>query len=326
MNSNTHTLKKKPLGTTGLHLCEIGIGGWQLSGPLMLDGKADGYADIAFDEIEHLVYTLKDRGVNWIDSAAQYGNGEGERRVGRLTQAERDAWIIISKFGALVGEHGERRKDLSYATSMETLEKSLERLRCNHIDVYLCHVDPANKREAEEVARFFEQAKSESLVRFTGISTNDLAACEWLHEMGVLDVVQYEHNLMKQQDAFLEFLNHSRAGLLVRGVLDHGKLSGKYFHQRPDFHPDDIRSVWNVDYAQYKALESLTNANYTMPQLATRYILDQPTTDAIVWGGKTIAQYEDALIAANLPPLNAEQLAQIAMIRQQTCENLCPPA
>lgn len=312
----TKKLPQKHLGKTGLSISTIGIGGWQLAGPLMLDGKADGHADLSFDDISHLVYTLKDYGVNWIDTAAQYGNGEGERRVGRITQGQRDEWVIISKFGALVGDAGERRTDLSYATSIATLEQSLERLQCDHIDVYLCHADPSSKHEAEEIARFFEKAKSESLVHYTGISTNNLVACQWLHEFGVLDVIQYDHNIMKQQDAFLHFLKQSEAGLLVRGALDRGKLSGKYFHQRPIFHHDDIRSVWDIDYGRYHILESLTDAHYTMPQLATRYLLDQPTTDAIVWGGKSLEQYEDAIIAAHAPSLDAEKLKQIAEIRE----------
>lgn len=93
-------MRKRALGRTGMEVTEIGIGAWQIGGPLLLDGRADGHPDIGADAAICLIRELGERGVNFIDTAEQYGAGESERRVGRAIQGARDRWIVSTKWGA----------------------------------------------------------------------------------------------------------------------------------------------------------------------------------------------------------------------------------
>ena len=104
-------MKLRPLGRTGLLVSEIGIGGWQLAGPLLLDGKSDGHPDLGRPFVIDLIRRCGDLGVNLIDTAEQYGAGESESRVGEAVRGRRDRWIISTKFGAIVGPQGERIND-----------------------------------------------------------------------------------------------------------------------------------------------------------------------------------------------------------------------
>src|SRR5229473_1328492 len=106
-------MKYRILGKTGLKVSEIGVGAWQLGGPLTLDGKADGHPDLGREFSIDLIRKCGDLGINFIDTAAQYGNGESERRVGEALKGRRDQWGLSTKFGNQVGPRVERVKDAS---------------------------------------------------------------------------------------------------------------------------------------------------------------------------------------------------------------------
>jgi len=106
-------MKYRELGKTGLQVSEIGVGAWQLGGPLLLDGKADGHPELGRDFCINLIRQCGDLGINFVDTAEQYGNGESERRVGVALKGRRGQWIISTKFGNQVGPNGERLRDAS---------------------------------------------------------------------------------------------------------------------------------------------------------------------------------------------------------------------
>ena len=105
---------------------------------------------------------------------------------------------------------------------------------------------------------------------------------------------------------------------MVRGALEGGKLSGRYFHKAPEFAPDDIRkSRYDAAEAQrYAVYEPLLPPGVSMTAFALRYLLDFPTTHTIVMGGATLDQYREAAGACGLPPLSAETHARLREIRE----------
>jgi len=191
-------MRRRPLGKTGLLVSEIGVGAWQLGGPLMLDGKADGHPELGREFCIRLIREAGELGVNFIDTAEQYGNGESERRVGEALEGRREEWVISTKFGAQVGPNGERQNDVSPARVVRSLEDSLRRLRTDYIDVYLYHTAP-RAEYAEDVAALLLKAKEAGKVRAVGISTIDLKQVEYLDSLGCLDVVQYARNMVDQR-------------------------------------------------------------------------------------------------------------------------------
>src|ERR1700722_7813944 len=98
-------MKYRNLGKTGLAVSEIGVGAWQLGGPLLLDGKMDGHPDVGEDFAIDLIHRAQDElGINFIDTAEQYGAGESKRRVGKALRGRRDKWVVSTKFGMQVGD------------------------------------------------------------------------------------------------------------------------------------------------------------------------------------------------------------------------------
>ncbi len=301
---------------------EIGVGAWQLGGPLLLDGKTDGHPDLGKEHVTALIRGCGERGINFIDTAEQYAAGESERRVGEAIAGQRDRWVVATKFGALVGPGGERIGDASAARAPVSLEGSLRRLRTDYVDVYLYHVPP-DPKEAEGVARFLEQAKRDGKVRAVGISTDRLEPCRSLLALGGLDAVEFPQNILEPREELTAFLSEHHVGGIVRGAFAHGRLSGKYFHRPPRFAPEDIRGNWYpadraaAEFGRYAVFEELVTPSRSMVQLALRYLLDRPTTGTIILGAKTLAEYETAIAASELPGLDASENARLEELRHQ---------
>jgi aryl-alcohol dehydrogenase-like predicted oxidoreductase len=323
-------MKLRQLGKTGIQVSEIGVGAWQLGGPLLLDGKNDGHPDLGHDFVVDLIRQAGEMGINFVDTAEQYGAGESERRVGEALAGQRDRWIIGTKFGAFVGgvpdqrqpgtPSGKRVNDPSVKRIPISLENSLRRLKTDRIDVYVYHCNP-DPKETEGVTKFLESARKQGKVRAVGISTNDLKQIEYLRSLNCLDVVQFAQNMMDQQADLTAYLAKYQIGGVVRGAFAVGKLSGRYFRSPPNLPETDIRSNWfkypNLaeDFAKFAAFEVLLSAKRSMPQLALRWLLDQPTTHTIIMGAKTVQQYRDAAAATELPRLTPAELEKIAEIR-----------
>jgi len=314
-------MKKRMLGRTGIEVSEIGVGAWQLGGPLVLDGRADGHPDVGRQAAVSLIRRCGELGINLVDTAEQYGAGESERRVGEALASQRERWVISTKFGAMVGPSGERVSDTSARRVPESLEGSLRRLGTEWIDVYLYHVPP-ERSQAEVVARYLERAKEEGKVRAVGASTDNLETCRFLSALGVLDVVQFPQSLLEPREELAGLLLELGAGGIVRGALAHGRLSGRYFREPPRFAPDDIRGNWYpperaaAEFARYAVLEELVTPSRSMSQLALRYVLDRPTTHAVILGAKSIQDYEAAVAATRLPPLTLAETERIAELRE----------
>ncbi|MEI6279321.1 MAG: aldo/keto reductase [Verrucomicrobiae bacterium] len=311
----------RTLGKSGIQVSEIGIGAWQLGGPLVLDGKVDGHPELGREFCVDLIRQCGDLGINFVDTAEQYGNGESERRVGEALRGRRQKWIISTKFGHQVGPNGERLRDASPKRAPVSLEGSLKRLQTDYVDVYLYHIAPL-AGEAEETVKFLESAKKRGQVRAVGISTNSLKDAEFLDSLGCLDVIQFSHSMLDPPDPIIPFVARHELGGVVRGSFAGGRLSGKYFHRKPKFGPDDIRSgrfpdseSAAADFARYAVFEELLTPRRGMIQLALRHLLDEPTTHVIIPGGKSTEDYRQAIRATEIPPLSPEEKLRVEELK-----------
>jgi aryl-alcohol dehydrogenase-like predicted oxidoreductase len=312
------TMEYRILGRTGLVVSAFGIGTWQLSGPLSIEGKADGFPDIGKETAINLIKACREFGINFIDSAEIYGDGEGERRVGEAIKGMRDEWILCTKFGLRRGIAGERIRDARPNTIRKSLEGSLRRLRTDYIDVYLYHSppDPTLINEGREV---LETLKKEGKIRFYGISTNDYKVLNHLVELNSTDVVLFSQSLVTHPSDMLNLVEKKNLGGLVRGALESGRLSGKYFNQMPQFLEQDIRqhTLDPTSSKKYFIYGQFLEQGVSMTAFSLRYLLDFGTTNTIILGGKSVENYKDALKAFNLQPLDREQHISLDLIRQK---------
>ena len=310
-------MQKNKLGATELEVTPLTIGAWQLGGPLAFDGKPDGHPDPGKQNVIRMIQELGDLGINAIDTAEQYSDGESERRVGEAIAGHRDQWIVSTKFGYRVGPNNTREDDSSPQTIMPSLHGSLKRLGTDHVDLLLYHCPP-NPSQIDEGCAILNQAKDDGLIRAFGISTNDIELLKKLVAANSVEVVQFATSLLQPESALWQLCRGNNLGTQLRGVMDQGRLSGKYFDRSPEFRGDDHRSdrCSNDDYTRYADLARPLPAGMTMAQAAVRWILDQPGAHTICMGAKNMEDYRDAVAAAEMPPLDpmvATRLSELAM-------------
>jgi aryl-alcohol dehydrogenase-like predicted oxidoreductase len=147
-------IPKRPLGSTGLKVSALGVGGYHL-------GSVDSDS-----EATQIVNGALDAGINFFDNAWEYHQGLSEERLGRALKGKRDRGVVMTK----VCTHG---RDKSVA--MRQLEESLTRLQTDHVDVWQIHEviyenDPDLIFAPHGAAEALLQAKQQGKARFVGFT------------------------------------------------------------------------------------------------------------------------------------------------------------
>ena len=173
-------VSKRSMGSTGLQVSIIGMGGYHL-------GTAAGQ-----QEVNEMVAKAIDHGINFFDNAWEYHKGMSEERVGAALKGKRDQTIVMTK----VCTHG-RKKDVA----MKMLEESLIRLQTDHIDVWQVHEviyynDPERAYDPDGVLEALTAAKQQGKVRFVGFTghKNPSIHLEMLNRGFHFDTVQMPIN------------------------------------------------------------------------------------------------------------------------------------
>ncbi len=153
-SAGTFEIPKRAMGSTGLQVSILGMGGFHL-------GTVAGQS-----EVNEMVAKAMDHGVNFFDNAWEYHKGASEERTGIALKGKRDRAIVMTK----VCTHG-RKKDVA----MKMLEESLTRLQTDHLDVWQVHEvvyynDPEKHYEADGVLEALTAAKQQGKVRFVGFT------------------------------------------------------------------------------------------------------------------------------------------------------------
>lgn len=211
------------LGKTGIEVSAMGLGCWNFG---------NQWGSMQDEDAERIIKTSYENGVTLFDVADNYGqpNGTSELRLGKYIKGIRDHITIVSK----IGHWGDRSGQSVPYTTPDMIRlcghASLGRLQTTHLDVELCHV-----MEIEDPSVFIEGfriLKQEGFIREYGISTDSLEVLKRFYEMsdGECSVVEVEYciaNIAPERE-FLEYCKEKNIGVLVRGPLGQGVVSGKY--------------------------------------------------------------------------------------------------
>lgn len=216
-------LPTRPLGRTGIDVSVLGLGTVKL-------GRAVGvkypFAFTPPDDAQAaaLLERAADFGINLIDTAPAYG--VAEQRLGQLLAGQRDRWVLCTKAGeAFDLARGESSFDFSPRAVRESVERSLERLRTDRLDIVLLHSDGRDAFVLGESGALeaLQRLKDEGKVRAVGASTKT-------PEGAVLaarrcDVVMLTLNPSERADeGAVEAALETGAGVLVKKALASGHL------------------------------------------------------------------------------------------------------
>lgn len=203
------------LGNTGLRVSKLGLGGAPLAG---------GFEPTDAKEVERMIHGAVDVGINFIDTAPLYGDGESERRIGQGLLGRRDRVVLASK-----AVRSDRTYD--YRKTVQSVEESLRRLQTDWIDLMQIH-DVAKQSWdliVYETIPALQKLKQDGKIRFIGVTDKDLSLLLAYLRTGAFDTVQfYAKYMLADHSAKKELLPYTREqgiGVINGSVLGMGVLA-----------------------------------------------------------------------------------------------------
>jgi aryl-alcohol dehydrogenase-like predicted oxidoreductase len=291
------------LGRTGLKVSPLCLG-TMMFGPR---GNAH-HADCA-----RISHRALDAGINFIDTANVYDNGESEEIVGEALRGRRDSVVLATKVSNPMGP-GPNERGNSRAHILRQVEQSLRRLQTEYIDLYQIH-RPDPDTPIEETLRALDDLVRSGKVRYVGTST--FAAWQLVESYWVSE----HYNLVRfecEQPPYSIFVRHIEndvlpvcakygSGVIVWSPLDRGWLTGKYrqgrqidplwraargdrFIDQPDS-PIGRRKLDIVEHL----IPMAQQVDASLAQYALAWILSNPVITAPIIGPRTMEQLEDSL-------------------------------
>jgi aryl-alcohol dehydrogenase-like predicted oxidoreductase len=282
-------MQYRKLGRTGWDVSEIGYGMWGVAG---WTGSDD---DQSLQSLNRAV----ELGCTFFDTAWGYGEGHSEQLLGRLVRANPGQTLITAtkippKNFTWPSRRGFTLDDCFPPDHIrEFAEKSLTNLGVSHIDLLQFHVWEDAWARDERWQRAMDDLKRQRLIRAVGVSVNRWEPDNVLDTLrtGLVDTVQVIYNIFDQapEDALFPLCREFNVGVIARVPFDEGTLTGTLTKQttwpagdwrNSYFVPENLAA--SVDRAE--ALRPLVPDGMTMPELALRWILANPTVSTIIPG------------------------------------------
>jgi len=320
-------MQKRRLGRTGLELSVLGYGAGAVGGLMTKGAPADQ---------ERAIARAIELGINYVDTAALYGNGASETTLGRVLKPYRSKVILGTKFRLKAAD---RSRVAAYVA--QSLDESLKRLNLDYVDLLQLH-NPLAARDADdqmdveialnEVVPALQKLVEAGKTRFIGFSgVGEPAAILKAVDSKAFDTVQVVYNA----------LNPSAGGPLPKGApgLDYGRLldrakaadmgtiviralAGGALAGTEARHPLAMQVVPPIgsapdfagDVARAKELEPLVREGVasSLTELAQRFVIAHPAVTTMLVGYSTLDQLEEAAAAVNKGPLPADAVKRIA--------------
>ena len=305
------------LGRTGLQITRVGLGAWAIGGSAFDWGWGPQDDEDSIAAIHHAL----ERGVNWIDTAAQYGHGHSEEVVGRALEGVRERPLVFTKGGQPQGPNRTTTQSLKRDSLRREAETSLERLRSEAIDLYQIHW-PTPDDEIEEGWTTLVELREEGLVRHIGVSNFSVEQMRRTQGIAPVETLQPNYSLIARgvEDEILPFAEREGIGVIVYSPMGSGLLTGQMSRERIAGLPDDDWRKTDSRFREPLLSEHLAIAERlervaerrgtTAGAVAVAWTLRNPAVDGAIVGFRRPDQVDPILEAASLV-LTDEEAAEV---------------
>jgi aryl-alcohol dehydrogenase-like predicted oxidoreductase len=318
-------------GRSGMKISILGFGCGAVGGLMVRGDHADQ---------ERAIARALDAGVNYFDTAVQYGNGESEKNLGRVLNKLKPTDAIVGTKVRLPPDAGPIAEVIA-----KSLEGSLQRLGRERVDILHLH-NPITSSGGEntlsarqvldEVVPAFEALRQQGKLRFLGITAvGETSALHAVIDARVFDSAQVSYNMLNPSAAtalppnypaqdYGKLFDHTQAagvGVVGIRVLAGGALSGsaeRHPIASPPPSPIGSAKSYDGDLKRTQRLAPLVTDGFVsnLAEAATRFCTTHPAMGTILVGMATPQQFEDALAAVMKGPLPKAALGRLAELQQ----------
>ena len=310
-------LKTKELGSSGMEITRVGFGAWAVGG----GGFEWSWGAQEDEDSIAAIHRALELGVNWIDTAAQYGFGHSETVVGRAIASLDERPFVFTKGGQPEGPGGATLHDLTRDGLRRELEGSLVRLGLEAVDLYQIHW-PIPDEQIEEGWAALVELRDEGLTRHIGVSNFSVEQLRRVQGVAPVETLQPPYSLIAREaeDEILPFAEREGIGVIVYSPMGSGLLSGAMTRDRIEALPDDDWRTRSPEFRDPRLAENLAlverirlvaERHGTTPgAVAIAWTLTNPAVDGAIVGFRRADQVDPIVAAANLE-LDDEDVAEI---------------
>lgn len=315
-------MQYRMLGDTGVQVSNLCLGTMMFGGM----NNAD------HDDCVNIIHTALDAGINFVDTADVYSQGESEEIVGKAIKGRRNDVVLATKFQGQMGDERNHR-GASRRWIVAEVESSLRRLGTDHIDLYQLH-RPNPGTNIEETLGALTDLVRQGKVLYVGHSAfqaSQIVETQWAarDRMLVRPVSeQLSYSLLVRTteiDVLPTALRHHMS-VICYSPLAAGWLSGKWRKDAPEtpkasagrsggglfthrYDLDDPANAPKLDAAD--ALATLAEANgMTLVELAIAFVVNHPAVTSAIIGPRTMEQLTTQLGAGDIT-LSSEVLDRV---------------
>ncbi|WP_395377477.1 aldo/keto reductase [Marinicella sp. W31] len=249
-----------------------------------------------------LIQQAIEGGINYFDTGASYGCGLGETRLGKaISEHPREQLIISTKAGTLCKGWGKKRKDFSAAAVYDSLQRSLQRLQQDYVDILYLHGPEANDI-TDTLLHKLEDIKSEGLARTIGINSfNPDFVKLAVEQYPIFSVYMIEYNVYNAHNLPLaEWLKEQGKYVVAGAALGRAIYTNNHYHiYRPKNLWYWLRSL-KSDHSYNKAAVDLHQTNQTSLspiQKALQYVTTTNCIDSAVFNTTSTQHLHENLAA-----------------------------
>lgn len=288
-------MEYKQLGKSSLQVSRIGFGCMSVK-PEQTD-------------IQHLIDSAIDSGINYFDTADLYDKGINEINIGKALKAKRDKVIIATKGGnewKADGSGWNWNPTKSYL--LKAVEKSLQRLQTDYIDLYQLHGGTIEDN-IDETIEAFELLQQQGKIRYYGISSiRPNVIREYVKRSNIISVMtQYSLLDRRPEESTLSLLQEHNIGVLARGAVAGGLLAGKTPSAYLNYTPIQVTAAANA-VKKYAAIEN------NEATIAIQFALHQPAITSAIMGICTSKHLSDAIKAITVPSITMEEIKHLCSV------------
>ena len=310
-------MRYRRFGRTGWQVSEVGYGMWGMGG---WSGSDD-------EESLRSLQRAVELGVNFFDTAYVYGDGHSEALLGRLIRDNPDRRLYTAskvppKNRKWPSQRGSTLEETFPPDHVEEyVHLSLKNSGLEKFDLMQFHVWEDDWIEDDRWAKKLDELRTQGLVGAIGISINRWEPWNGVRAVrsGLIDAVQVIYNIFDQnpEDELFPACREHEVAVIARVPFDEGTLTGTLTKEStwPDgdwrntyFVPENL--VPSVERAD--ALKPVAaRAGMSMPEMALRFILSDPTVSTIIPGMRKLKNVESNAAASDAGPLSPELLQEL---------------
>jgi aryl-alcohol dehydrogenase-like predicted oxidoreductase len=318
------------LGKTRFEISEISLGTWQVGGKW---GEPFNHHTAS-----EILNKAVDSGVNFIDTADVYSDGESEKAVGKFVKSRRERIFVATKCGRKLNPH--INQSYQPAALRKFVEDSLKNMGLETLDLIQLHCPPTEVFYRPEIFELFDKLKQEGKILHLGVSVEKVEEALKAIEFPNVTTVQIIFNMFRQRPAELFFKEAKKRdiGIIVRVPLASGLLTGK-FDRNTTFTEGDHRNFnrngeafdkgetfsgidYNIGLEAVEELKRIFTDQPNLAPVALKWILMFDEVSCIIPGASKPEHLDSNFKALEVPQISEEQLKAVKEVYEKRIKPL----